>query len=109
MLLCLTTASKADIPAVVNIEINGSNHQVIELVEHRKSLFNREPETWKYKCLDSPYPLVIHKKEYEANKSMLKLVPDNRDFYTRHPKIQKIMFCANIGSLVLNILQVVHI
>jgi hypothetical protein len=99
----------ADIPAVVNVNVNGVNHQVTELIAHNKSLLNKQPEEWRYKLLDSPYTLVIHKKEYEANKKLLKYVPDYRDFYTKHPWIQKIMFIGNSAGLIIDILSIARI
>jgi hypothetical protein len=107
--LAYSAPAFANIPAVVNIAINGQNYQVTELLEHHKSFFNKDPEMWRYKLLDSQYTLVIHKKDYEANKKMLKYVPDYRDFYTKHPRLQKFMLGADAASLVLNILQVVRI
>lgn len=99
----------AQIPSVVNISVKGHNYQVIELIEHNNRWYKHEPEYWTYKQLDSIYPLTIYKADYEINKALLKYVPDRRDFYTKHPHIQRVMFIANIGSLVLNILQVVRI
>lgn len=99
----------AQIPSVVTIMVKGQSYQLIELIEHNNRWYKREKEYWIYKQLDSIYPLTIHKEDYQANKALLKYVPDHRDFYTKHPYVQKTMFLANIGSVVLNILLVVHI
>jgi hypothetical protein len=99
----------AQLPSVVNITISGHNYQLIELIEHNTRWYKHEPEYWVYKQLDVIYPLTIHKEDYQANKVFLKSLPDHRDFYTKHPHIQKAMFIGNMASLALNILQVVHI
>ena len=99
----------AQIPSVVNVDIKGQNYQLIELVAHNNRWYKHEPEYWTYKQLTDIYPLTIYKADYESNKALLKYLPDHRDFYTKHPHIQKLMFIANIGSLVLNVLQVVKI
>lgn len=99
----------AQLLQVVNVTVKEQNYQLIELVEHNNRWYKHEPEYWTYKQLDSIYSLTICKGDYQANKTLLKTLPDRRDFYTKHPHIRKLMFIANIGSLALNILQVVHI
>jgi hypothetical protein len=109
VLLLTAAAASADIPAVVNIRVNGQNYELTELIEHKKPLFNRQPEYWKYECLDSNYPLVIHRKEYKVNEQLLRYVPDKRDFYTRHPWVQKFMVLTNAASIALEIIELVRI
>jgi hypothetical protein len=95
------------IPSVVQIQIQGQTHLVTELIEHYKPILHPTKEFWKYKLLDSDYPLVIHKPEYKANEALLKTVTDNRPFNVKHPVMQSAMFIGNIASLALNIVQVV--
>lgn len=99
----------AQLSQVVNVTVKGQNYQLVELIEHNNRWYKREPEYWTYKQLDSIYPLTIYKIDYKSNKELLKYVPDRRDFYTRHPHIQKLMFVGNMASLALNIVQVVKL
>jgi hypothetical protein len=96
------------IPSVVQIQVQGQTHLVTELLEHKKFFRHPEKEFWKYKLLDSDYPLVIHRAEYNANQELLKTVTDNRPFNVKHPVMQIVMFIGNIASLALNIVQVVR-
>lgn len=107
-LICATKLL-AQIPSVAVAKVKGQYYELTELIEHNHRWYKHEPEYWTYKQLDSKYPLTIYKTDYEFNKAILKTLPDHRDFYTRHPHIQKIMFIGNMGSLALNILQVVHL
>lgn len=109
LFIALSTAALADIPSVVTIEIKDQQFEIVELVEHYNRWYKHEPEYWKYKLLNSEYPLTIYKTDYVANKFLLKYVPDHRDFYTKHPHVQKVMFIGNMASLTLNILQLVKI
>jgi len=105
----LSTKSLANIPSVVQIQVQGQTHLITELIEHKKFFRHPEKEFWKYKLLDSDYPLVIHKPEYKANETLLKTVTDNRPFNVKHPIMQIAMFVGNISSLALNIVQVVKL
>jgi hypothetical protein len=97
------------IPSVVQIQVQGQIHLVTELIEHKKFFRHPEKEFWKYKLLDSEYPLVIHRADYKANEKLLKTVTDNRPFNVKHPIMQSMLFIANIASLALNIVQVVKL
>jgi hypothetical protein len=103
------SACFAQIPSVVNITINGETHQVTELIRHRKGLINQYPESWTYKTLDSIYTITIYKKDYEANRALLKYVPDNRPFYIKHPVIHYAVCIFNTASMIMNILQLVRL
>jgi hypothetical protein len=107
--ICLTTTVFAQIPSVVNITVRGQNYQLIELIDHNNRWYRHEPEFWVYKQLDSTYPLTIYKADYKANKAFLKTLPDRRDYLTKHPQFRRILFVAEIGSLVLTVLSLVKI
>lgn len=109
-LLILTAQTVfAQLPEVVNITVSGHMYQLTELIEHYNRWYKHEPEYWKYKQFNSIFPLTIYKEDYLANKAFLKTLPDHRDFATKHPHLRNGMYLINMGSLVLNILQVVHI
>jgi hypothetical protein len=97
------------IPSVVQIQVQGQTHLVTELLEHKKFIRHPEQEFWKYRLLDSTYPLVIHKVDYKANEKLLKTVTDNRPFNVKHPIMQGVLFIANMASLALNIVQVIKL
>lgn len=105
-LLLLPTAAQ-NIPAVVQISVNGQNHLIIELIEHKKSILHPKahPEYWKYKQLDTTYPITIYKKDYEANKLLLKYVPDNRPFNVKHPILQIEWIAIDVASMIIGILR----
>jgi hypothetical protein len=93
------TPCLANIPAVVNYQHNGQTYYLIEVLEVRKGCY-------KYKCLDSEYPLVISKAEYKAHKNELKWVPDNRPYNVQHPWLTKVVVICNVANLAMNILGV---
>jgi hypothetical protein len=95
----------AQIPAVVNITINGQTHQVTELIAHR----HYPQESYTYKTLDSIYTLTINKQQYIQNKPILKYVPDNRPFYIKHPILHYSVLLFNTASMIMNIIQLVRI
>jgi hypothetical protein len=103
------TPCRANIPSVVQIQVQGQTHLVTELIEHKKFFRHPEKEFWKYKLLDSDYPLVIHVQEYKNNEALLKTVTDNRPFNVKHPIMQSCLLIANMASLALNIVQVIKL
>jgi len=89
----------AEIRACVQLQHNGATYHLTELLEIRKGVYT-------YRCLDSEYPLAIFKKEYLANKKLLRTLPDNRPFDKRHPIIAGELIVINAANLALNILGI---
>lgn len=88
----------ADIPAVVQYKHGTDIYYLIEVLEVRKG-------NYKYKCLDSDYPLIISKAEYKAHIKQLKWVPDNRPYNVQHPVLTKLVIIANMANVAMNILS----
>lgn len=72
---------KPGVQAVYTINVNGRDYNVTKLLDMRKT---KGEKYWSYEVYDSKYPLIITTPQYNANKKVLKEVPDFRPDEQRH-------------------------